>query len=303
MGDSGLNPIQRKRVPSAAWADLNRTIQSNLADAMGGREEYGGNSTGTISNATPVATNSEADQIAEAVSKADRLDLKGAERAQWVNESLSGVWGMTPDEVRDVPEVAAALRKKPSKEDATAATVRAVEQVVRQAEQAVAADLSLDELLKRVNDQLANQGQVQNANTRAKRDQIRTAIAERDFPAILKAVDGDVGSAEAMNQALQRRQPHHTVPRRTSSWRRCRRLLKLSPVANRHRNLAPPARSQSGQSGTPYKAANSWLGCTAHQLRRRSAWLSVRCTAPNVVGSPLRSGSRRLAHPLEQRFG
>lgn len=66
-----------------------------------------------------------------------------------------------------------------------------------------AAELTLDDQLKQVNDQLANQGMVQNANTRAKRDQIRTAIAERDFPAILKAVDGDVGSAEAINQALQ----------------------------------------------------------------------------------------------------
>lgn len=62
---------------------------------------------------------------------------------------------------------------------------------------------TLDELLKQVNDELANQGAVQNANTRAKRDKIRKAIAERDFPAILKAVDGDVGSAEAINQALQ----------------------------------------------------------------------------------------------------
>ena len=57
---AGLNPIQRKRVPSAAWADLNRTIQSNLADAMGGREEYGGNSTGTSVDAAPAAINSEA---------------------------------------------------------------------------------------------------------------------------------------------------------------------------------------------------------------------------------------------------
>ena len=66
-----------------------------------------------------------------------------------------------------------------------------------------AAELTLDEQLKQVNDQLANQGQVKNANTRAKRDQVRTAIAERDFPAILKAVDGDIDSAEAINQALQ----------------------------------------------------------------------------------------------------
>lgn len=66
-----------------------------------------------------------------------------------------------------------------------------------------AAEPTLDDQLKQINDELANQGAVQNANTRAKRDQIRQAIAERDFPAILKAVDGDVGSAEAINQALQ----------------------------------------------------------------------------------------------------
>ena len=65
------------------------------------------------------------------------------------------------------------------------------------------AELSLDDQLKQVNDELANQGAVQNARTRAKRDQIRTAIAERDFPAILTAVDGDIDSAEAINQALQ----------------------------------------------------------------------------------------------------
>lgn len=66
-----------------------------------------------------------------------------------------------------------------------------------------AAELTLDEQLKQVNDQLANRGPVQNARTREKRDQLRTAIAERDFPAILKAVDGDIDSAEAINQALQ----------------------------------------------------------------------------------------------------
>lgn len=54
----GLNPIQRKRVPSAAWADLNSTIQRKLADAMGGRAETGGDKTaaptaeGPISNPT-----------------------------------------------------------------------------------------------------------------------------------------------------------------------------------------------------------------------------------------------------------
>ena len=83
------------------------------------------------------------------------------------------------------------------------ATVDALNAAVRQAKKNAAADLSLDEQLKQVNDQLANQGAVQNANTRAKRDQIRTAIAERDFPTILKAVDGNVDMAEAINQALQ----------------------------------------------------------------------------------------------------
>ena len=62
---------------------------------------------------------------------------------------------------------------------------------------------SLDDQLKSVNDELANQGRVQNARTRERRDQLRTAIAERDFPDVLKAVDGNVDAAEAINQALQ----------------------------------------------------------------------------------------------------
>jgi hypothetical protein len=59
---AGLNPIQRKRVPSAAWADLNRTIQRNLADAMGTRSEFGGNQAGTSVNTAPVATNTVAQE-------------------------------------------------------------------------------------------------------------------------------------------------------------------------------------------------------------------------------------------------
>lgn len=70
------------------------------------------------------------------------------------------------------------------------------------AEQA-AEQLDLDALLAKVNDELAAQGMVQNANTRQKRDQLRTAIAERDFPEILKAVDGSIDAAEALHQAFQ----------------------------------------------------------------------------------------------------
>lgn len=69
----GLNPIQRKRVPSAAWASLNVNIQRKLAEAMGGRKEYGGNSTGTIASASPVAINSEANQ-AENMSLDEQLN-------------------------------------------------------------------------------------------------------------------------------------------------------------------------------------------------------------------------------------
>jgi N12 class adenine-specific DNA methylase len=65
------------------------------------------------------------------------------------------------------------------------------------------AEPSLDDMLKAVNDELANHDSVKNAATRAKRDQIRKAIAERDFPDVLKAVDGDVDTAEAINQAFQ----------------------------------------------------------------------------------------------------
>lgn len=61
----------------------------------------------------------------------------------------------------------------------------------------------LDAQLAQVNDELAAQGMVQNANTRQKRDQLRTAIAERDFPEILKAVDGSIDAAEALHQAFQ----------------------------------------------------------------------------------------------------
>jgi N12 class adenine-specific DNA methylase len=140
----GLNLVG-KRLLRTSWGNMVAGTQDTLARAMSTRAEVGGNPANGGSNRTQMpdekaqnAIKLEADQIAEAVSKADRLDLKGAERAQWVAESLSGIWAMTPDEVRDVPEVAAALRKKPSKEDATAASVRAVEQVMRQAEQAAA---------------------------------------------------------------------------------------------------------------------------------------------------------------------
>ncbi|MBP6616365.1 MAG: hypothetical protein KA195_00180, partial [Burkholderiaceae bacterium] len=136
-----LKPIVRKNVHRAAWADLNRDVQRKLAEAMGGRVEAGGNQTRPGTQQAQAQSQGAADQssqIAEAVSKADRLDLKGAERAQWVKDSLAGAWGMTADEVGDMPEVAAGLRKKPSKEDATAATVRRVEQVLRQAEKAAA---------------------------------------------------------------------------------------------------------------------------------------------------------------------
>lgn len=89
-----------------------------------------------LANKAQAAIKTEAQQIAEAVSKADRLDLKGSERAQWVADSLATAFGMTTDEVREIPGVVAALRKKPSKDDATAATVRAVDQVISQAQAA-----------------------------------------------------------------------------------------------------------------------------------------------------------------------
>lgn len=59
------------------------------------------------------------------------------------------------------------------------------------------------EQLAELNAELERQGPVQNANTRAKRDQIRREIAERDFPEILKAVDGDIDTAEDLNRAFQ----------------------------------------------------------------------------------------------------
>lgn len=61
----------------------------------------------------------------------------------------------------------------------------------------------LGEQLAKLNDELERQGPVQNANTRAKRDQIRRLIAEQDFPKVLKAVDDDIDTAEAINRAIQ----------------------------------------------------------------------------------------------------
>ena len=113
--------------------------------------------------------------------------------------------GLNPMQRKNVPRAALAdlsadIQRKLA--DAMGASVNTVQGAIKTEANQVA-ELSLDEQLKQVNDQLANQGQVKNANTRAKRDQVRTAIAERDFPAILKAVDGDIDSAEAINQALQ----------------------------------------------------------------------------------------------------
>lgn len=94
---AGLNPIQRKRVPSAAWADLNRTIQRNLADAMGGRAETGGDKTaaptaeGPISNPTftpeitqqaQAATENAANDSAGQDEKAIRYELPPEKYAQ-----------------------------------------------------------------------------------------------------------------------------------------------------------------------------------------------------------------------------
>jgi len=61
----------------------------------------------------------------------------------------------------------------------------------------------LDAQLAAVNDELDRQGAVQNANTRARRDAIRKQIAERDFPEIFEAVDGDISTAEDLNRAFQ----------------------------------------------------------------------------------------------------
>ena len=79
---AGLNPIQRKRVPSAAWADLNRTIQRNLADAMGGREEFGGNQALALTQQAQAATENVANDRAGQDKKAIRYELPPEKYAQ-----------------------------------------------------------------------------------------------------------------------------------------------------------------------------------------------------------------------------
>ena len=206
----GLNPIQRKRVPGAAWADLNGAIQRKLADAMDSRAETGADQVAVPTQQAQAATENVAGNSAGQDEKARWLksvaDMNRISKQQFgayidgVANGLLSVVG-SPNATKQGRALMAAVDEArragaTSEEIAAAATSKA-------SAAPATAELSLDDLLKQVNDELANQGAVQNARTRAKRDQIRTAIAERDFPAILKAVDGDVGSAEAINQALQ----------------------------------------------------------------------------------------------------
>lgn len=84
----GLNPMQRKRVPSAAWADLNSSIQRKLADAMGGRAETGKNVADSIADIAPAAINpvaEKADIVESAAHQAatsDKNDLPQPTEAQ-----------------------------------------------------------------------------------------------------------------------------------------------------------------------------------------------------------------------------
>lgn len=73
----GLNPIQRKRVHNAAWADLNSSIRRKLADAMDGRAEYGQNQAPALDGKAQVATESVAPTTVKAEEEGDPAPRKG----------------------------------------------------------------------------------------------------------------------------------------------------------------------------------------------------------------------------------
>jgi N12 class adenine-specific DNA methylase len=71
-------------------------------------------------------------QIKAAVDAANRIGLTGSERKESILEDLATAFGMTKDEVAEVAEVKAALRKPPSKMAKTTATERFVEGVKKE---------------------------------------------------------------------------------------------------------------------------------------------------------------------------
>nr|MBP6457160.1 hypothetical protein [Pseudoxanthomonas sp.] len=204
----GLNVVG-KRLVMTSWGNMVAGTQGLVARAMSTRAEFGGNQVaapaqqsqaatgnvatqpvGSLFTGEPDAKNSAALDELEGFKPGDSVDVSGRTIGRSTIEmvyrrQMAGL-GMMP-----MARVVGAGGKKL---DVLLSELTRVE---------AAAEPTLDEQLKQVNDELANQGPVRNANTRAKRDQIRTAIAERDFPEILKAVDGNVDVAEAINQALQ----------------------------------------------------------------------------------------------------
>lgn len=204
----GLNVVG-KRLVMTSWGNMVAGTQDRVARAMSTRAEFGGNQVAapaqqaqaatenvatqpvdSIFTGKPDAKNSAALDELEGFKAGDTVEVNGRtigrSTIEMVYRRQMAGFGMMP--------MARVVGADGKKLDVLLSDLTRVE---------ATAEATLDEQLKQVNDQLASQGQVQNANTRAKRDQIRKAIAERDFPAILKAVDGDVGSAEAINQALQ----------------------------------------------------------------------------------------------------
>lgn len=211
------NP-QAKQIAKASWADLVPSTRKRISDVIGevGTPETQAQTTNGTVKVPPDIEAAITGQMQKQKNRVARLKREAEQP------------GMTLDEKRQAQtKVLAAettLRKmRTSVFDAEDAAIKALEtgdvaafdahadlfpDVVAALEKAIGPKTAKPtkgpgEQLAELNAELERQGPVQNANTRAKRDQLRREIAEQDFPDILKAVDGDIDTAEDLNRAFQ----------------------------------------------------------------------------------------------------
>ena len=128
----------------------NSTSTDNLVRQSydGLREQYGittpidtqTHEAATLSNIDKKASDDEI--IKNAVENSNRLGLTGKERRASIHEDIAQAFGMTKDEVLDIPEAKKAILSKPSKESNTISANRAVDDVVKRAMAAHAEEAS-----------------------------------------------------------------------------------------------------------------------------------------------------------------
>lgn len=139
--DGIAKEIAARQEASADNFQLGQSAEDSLAGQGSVFDEPTAPISKTGTTAAPVnPPASDAEVISRTVERFDRLGVKGVERKKSVIETLASQWGMTSDEVADMPEVQSALRKSPAKASKTAATERFVQGVMQQGLDAVAAE-------------------------------------------------------------------------------------------------------------------------------------------------------------------